>query len=167
MISTFQFSIPQIPILFIVHLATRHNAACAEITFSTSSNNRIAELASALSLATAVKGLFRQRRNYPPVVEHRIPAFAIALRSAVIDSSLVYETQSLNVRIRTRTHTIPDAAWSHARDSSSAEMKLRRGVDIPPVPLLNWNLIARPRRSITVCIVHRCKSYDERVSRID
>lgn len=28
-------------------------------------------------------------------------------------------------------------------------MKLRRGVDIPPVPLLNWNLIARPRRSIT------------------
>jgi len=27
------------------------------------------------------------------------------------------------------------------------EMKLRRGVDIPPVPLLNWNLIARPRRA--------------------
>lgn len=37
------------------------------------------------------------------------------------------------------------------------EMKLRRGgVDIPSVPLLNWNLIAHPRRSIThppsVCI---------------
>lgn len=34
------------------------------------------------------------------------------------------------------------------------EMKLRRGVDIPPVPLLNWNLIARPRRSITPRMYH-------------
>lgn len=33
-------------------------------------------------------------------------------------------------------------------------MKLRRGVDIPPVPLLNWNLIARPRRSITPRMYH-------------
>ena len=42
-------------------------------------------------------------------------------------------------------------------------MKLRRGVDIPLVPLLNWNLIA-PASVLhyTVCILHRCKSYDAR-----
>lgn len=34
------------------------------------------------------------------------------------------------------------------------EMKLRRGVDIPSVPLLNRNLIARPRRSITPYMYH-------------
>lgn len=51
----------------------------------------------AFTLGDTVKGFFRQRRNYLTVAEHRIPTVAIALRGAVIDSSLGCETQPLNV----------------------------------------------------------------------
>lgn len=87
--------------------------------------------------------------GYPLVVEHRIATLRSLCRGTVIDSSLVAGNATGE---RVYTHTIARQTRSHAQDSCPVEMKLRRGVDIPPVPLLNWNLIARPRCSITPCV---------------
>lgn len=68
----------------------------------------------------------------------------------MIDSSLPARNATGE---RVYTHTIARQTRSHAQDSSPVEMKLGRGVEIPPLPLLNWNLIARPRCSITSACV--------------
>lgn len=96
------------------------------------------------------KGIFfRPRFDYPLVVKHRIATLRSLCRGTVIDSSLVTRNATGE---RVYTHTIARQTRSHAQNSSPVEMKLRRGVDIPPAPLLNWNLIARPRCSITSCV---------------
>lgn len=96
------------------------------------------------------------------IVKRRIATLrSLCYRGAVIDSSLpARNARSASERVY--THTIARQTRSHAQDSRiPVEMKLGRGVEIPPLPLLNWNLIARPRRSITrprVYSPRRCKS---------
>lgn len=91
------------------------------------------------------------RFHYPVDRETSNSNIAIALhRGTVIDSSLPARNATGE---RVYTHTIARQTRSHAQDSSPVEMKLGRGVEIPPLPLLNWNLIARPRCSITSACV--------------
>lgn len=116
------------------------------------------------------KGIFFLPPPPPPcrgstirlIVKRRIATLrSLCYRGAVIDSSLpARNARSASERVY--THTIARQTRSHAQDSRiPVEMKLGRGVEIPPLPLLNWNLIARPRRSITrprVYSPRRCKS---------
>lgn len=99
------------------------------------------------------KGIFSPlpRFHYPVDRETSNSNIAIALhRGTVIDSSLPARNATGE---RVYTHTIARQTRSHAQDSNPVEMKLGRGVEIPPLPLLNWNLIARPRCSITSACV--------------